>query len=113
MPVCLARAAPNDAPKPGVSVKGVTNYVGKPMSKVTTILTPLDKDGKPGTPVMETTNEKGEFLFKLVVPGKYKLTAKGETAGSLRDLKELDPVDVEVKGLDPPTLTFEVKLTLK
>ena len=77
--VCPAVAA-DDPPKPGIVVQGAAVYLDKGRDNMTMTLTSSDEKVKPLT---ATTNEKGEFVFKVVPVGKYKLTAKGTpTPGS-------------------------------
>lgn len=101
---CLAA---DDPPKPGILVKGTAVYLEKGRDNMTMTLTPADEKAKPLT---TTTDEKGEFVFKIVPVGKYKLTAKGMS--SLRKYRELDPVDIEVVSADAQPITVQVKLTI-
>jgi uncharacterized surface anchored protein len=104
-----ATKSADNPPQPGIVVKGAAVYLAKGRDNIAVTLTPGDEKAKPLT---TTTDEKGEFLFKNVPVGKYKLTAKGTPTGSLRKLKELDPVDVEVASADAPPITVQVKLTI-
>jgi hypothetical protein len=102
--VCLGA---DDPPKPGILVKGTAVYLEKGRDNMTMTLTPADEKAKPLT---TKTDEKGEFVFKIVPVGKYKLTAKGMS--SLRKYRELDPVDIEVTSADAQPITVQVKLTI-
>jgi hypothetical protein len=108
--VCVWSAlAADDPPKPGIVVQGTAVYLEKGRDNMTMTLTSSDEKVKPLT---TTTNEKGEFVFKIVPVGKYRLTAKGTPTGSLRKLRELDPVAVEVASADAQPITVQVKLTI-
>jgi hypothetical protein len=101
--------AADDPPKPGITVQGAAVYLDKARDNMTMTLTASDEKVKPLTTM---TNEKGEFVFKVVPVGKYKLTAKGTPTGSLRKLRELDPVAVDVASADAQPITVQVKLTI-
>lgn len=112
--------AQDDAPKPSVTVNGTANYLGKPRDSIVVTLTkivaptPANQDPKAdeAKPATSTTNAKGEFEFPNVAIGKYRLTAQGRPANSIRAYKESDPVDIEVTADTKSPLTKTITLTL-
>jgi hypothetical protein len=116
-----AAPAQDEAPKPSVTVTGTCVYLGKPRDNIVVTLakaeepteaSPAGQEPEPEKPKAPTatTNDKGEFEFKKVPVGKYRLTAKGRPQNSIRAFKEADPVDFEVTA--DTTSPVEKKITL-
>lgn len=113
-------AGQDDAPKPSVTVTGTCVYLGKPRDNIVVTLTKIEEpkqaqppeDAEAPKPVTSTTNDKGEFEFKNVEVGKYRLTAKGRPKDSIRVFKEADPVDFEVTADTASPVAKTIKLTL-
>ena len=82
----------------------------KEASQATQII--IDTVGEiPGTPAgLSTTNDKGEFRFTAVAPGKYKLeaTSIGALAGTMGSQFYADPVPFEVESTNIDKLDIKV-----
>ena len=64
--------ADQDADKPSIEGKVINATTGDPLKKVTLMLT----KSSGGTPVSVETNDKGEFSFTALKPGRYMLLAQ-------------------------------------
>lgn len=110
----------DDAPKPSVTVSGTCVYLGKPRDSIVVTLAKIEEptkaqepeDAEKPKPVTSTTNDKGEFEFKGVEVGKYRLTAKGRPQNSIRAFEQADPVDFEVTADTESPVTKTITLTL-
>jgi hypothetical protein len=111
--VSAAALAQDDPPKPGVVVRGKALYNDAGRDNITVSLTaePTEKDKAP-KPLTAQTNEKGEFEFRTVPIGKYRMTARGKPSSSLRKMRELDPVTVRVESATGDAITADIKLTV-
>jgi hypothetical protein len=120
--------AQNDAPKPSVTVQGSALYLGKGRDNIVITLSKRgepspaegvgqddkgkdDKKKEEDKPFTTTSDAKGAFEFKNVAIGKYRMTAKGRPANSLRAYKEADPVDFDVTAESTSPITKNVTLT--
>jgi hypothetical protein len=110
-------SAQDEAPKPSVTVHGTCVYLGRPRDGIVVSLAKQVEEAAAQEPEKEapkpltaTTNEKGEYEFKSVPIGKYRLTAKGRPQNSIRAFKEADPVDFEITA--DTTSPVEKKITL-
>lgn len=114
--------AQDEAPKPSVTVRGTCVYLGTPRDSIVVSLAKAEeateagqepeKEKEPPKPLTATTNEKGEFEFKAVPIGKYRLTAKGRPQGSIRAFKEADPVDFEITADTASPVEKKITLSL-
>ncbi|MEX2185628.1 MAG: hypothetical protein WD875_02495 [Pirellulales bacterium] len=110
----------DDAPKPSVTVSGTCIYLGTPRDNIVVTLSKAQEpteaqDPAPAEapkPITSTTNDKGEYEFKNVAIGKYRLTAKGRPQNSIRAYKEADPVDVEITADTTSPVEKKIALTL-
>jgi hypothetical protein len=111
--VSVAALAQDEPPKPGVIVRGkaIYNDAGRDNITVTLAPEPTDKDKTPKA-LTAQTNEKGEFEFRSVPVGKYRMTARGKPSTSLRKMRELDPVTVRVESATADAITADIKLTV-
>ena len=126
----VAASGQDDAPKPSVTVAGTCVYLGKPRDNIVVTLTKIEEpteaqepqvqerrlqepeDADAPKPITSTTNDKGEFEFKNVAIGKYRLTAQGRPQNSIRAYKEADPVDFEVTSDTTSPVEKKIALTL-
>ena len=119
-----APTAQDEAPKPSVTVMGTCVYLGKPRDNIVVTLSNLaeptpaterqqpEPEAEKAKPLTATTNDKGEYEFKSVPIGKYRLTAKGRPQNSIRAYKEADPVDFEITADTKSPVEKKITLTL-